>query len=328
VRRRCLVVALGASCAGAAMGAFGQRSGRWRVGFLSPRRRPASLDDDYYGAFPRTLRALGYVEGRNLQIEWRFAEGRYEALPAMAAELVKMNVDAIVAPGPPAALAARDATSTIPIIIVVSVDPVRAGLVASLARPGGNITGLSNLGSQLAAKHLELLRVVVPGIASVGVLLNGDNRAHDAVADNVAKAAAAARVGVVTVRAQTPMQIDTAFDTLAARGVDAAMIALDPLFIQQESQIATLALKHRLPSIFANREYAEAGGLMSYGQNQVEIYQRAAAYLDRIFKGARPGDLPIEEPTTLELHINGRTAKALGLAIPHALQMRVDRIIE
>ena len=322
-RRRRLFLAI-AACSSVTPSSFAQPVARvWRVGFLSPRRRPVSLERDYYGAFPQRMRELGYVEGRNLVIEWRFAEGDYDRLPAMAAELVGMNVDVILALGPPGALAARDATKTIPIVIVVSLDPVKAGLVASLAKPGGNITGVSNLATDLSAKHFEMLRTVVPRLASIGVLVNGRNRAHDSIVANV-KQAAAARIAVVPADARTPGEIDSALSWIARRGAGALMIALDPLFIQEEARIAALALNNRLPSIFANREYAQAGGLMSYGQSQVEIYRRVAGYVDRIFRGSRPGELPIEEPTTLELFVNRRTANALGVAIPDALLVRAE----
>lgn len=300
----------------------------WRVGFLSPRRRPTSLASDYYGAFPQRLSELGYVEGENLIIEWRFADGDYERLPGMAAEFVQSKVDVILALGPPGAIAAQKATTTTPIVFVVSSDPVATGLVNSLAKPGGNITGLSNLAGDLGAKHLELLLTMVPRLSRVAILINPTNPGHAMTLTIVEAAARKASVKIQPVKAQTPREIENAFAMMASERAGATIVALDPLFIQQGSQIAEQAAKHRLASIFANREFAEMGGLMSYGQNQVEIYRRAAGYVDKIFKGVKPSDLPVEQPTKLELFINGRTAKGLGLTIPQSLLLTADKVIE
>ncbi len=327
--RRNLVLALGAASLVAPLGTFAQQQGKvWRVGFLSPRRRPASLDSDYYGAFPRRMSELGYVEGRNLIIEWRFADSVYERLPGMAAELVQLKVDVILALGPPGAIAAQKATTTIPIVIVVSTDPVGAGFVKSLAQPGGNITGLSNLAGDLTSKHLEMLLTLVPKLLRVAVLVNPGNAAHATVLKNVQAVARKAGIDILPVEAQTPQEIERAFSMMAREDAGAVIVVLDPLFIQQVLQIAVQATRHRLPSIFANREYAEVGGLISYGQNQVDIYRRAAGYVDRILKGAKPGDLPVEQPTTLELFLNRNTAKALGLTIPQSLLISADMVIE
>ena len=327
--RRNVVLAFGAGVlAAAARSLAQQREKVWRIGVLSARRGPASLDADYYGGFPDRMRELGYVEGRNLAIEWRFAEGRYERLPALAAELVKMNVDVILALGPPGALAAQKATASIPVVMVVSVDPVAAGLVKSLRQPGGNITGLSNLGGDLGAKHVEMLQAVVPRLASVAVLFNPANAGHVAMQKNIEAAARKSGIGVLRLPAQTAAEIDAAFVTIAKGRSAALIVTLDPFFIQQEAQIAGLATRHRLPSIFPNREYAQAGGLLSYGQNQREIYRRAAGYVDRILKGAKPRDLPVEEPTRLELVVNERTAKAIGVTLPRELLLRADHVID
>ena len=327
--RRKLVIALGAGALAASLGSLAQQQAKiWRVGILSARRRPVSLDSDYYGAFPRRMSELGYVEGRNLITEWRFADGEYERLPGMAAELVKLKADAILALGPPGAVAAQKATTTIPIVFVVSTDPVAAGLVKSLSRPGGNITGLSNLAGDLSPKHLDMLRTLVPKLSRVAILLNPANSAHAAVLENFQGAAQKAGIQVLPVTAQTPQEIETAFSAMVRENAGAVIVALDPLFIQQVTQIAAQATRHRLPSIFANREYAEAGGLMSYGQNQVDIYRRAAGYIDRIFKGGKPGDLPVEQPTKLELLINSKAAQTLGLTIPPSLSLRADEVIQ
>ena len=327
--RRQLLLALGAGALAVPLASFAQQQAKaWRVGFLSARRRPASLDTDYYGAFPRGMRDLGYVEGKNLAIEWRFAEGEYERLPGMAAELVQLKVNVIMALGPPAIVAAQKATTTIPIVVVTSVDPVGAGFVKSLARPGGNITGLSNLAGDISAKHLEMLLATMPTLARVAVLMNPANSSHAAFLKNVQYAAQKAGIKILPVEAQTLQEIERAFSTMAREHIGAVIVALDPLFIQQGPQIAVQAEKHRLPSIFANREYAEAGGLLSYGQNQLDIYRRAATYVDKIFKGAKPADLPIEQPTKLELVINLKTAKALGLTIPQSLLLRADEVLQ
>ena len=274
------------------------------------------------------MRDLGYVEGKNLAIEWRFAEGEYERLPGMAAELVQLKVDVIMALGPPAIVAAQKATTTIPIVVVTSVDPVGAGFVKSLARPGGNITGLSNLAGDISSKHLEMLLAVMPKVSRVAVLVNPANPAHAAMLKNVQATAQKIGIKVLPVQAQTPHEIEGAFSMMSREAVGAVIVALDPFLIQQERQIAELAVKHRLPSIFANREYAEAGGLLSYGQNQVDIYRRAATYVDKILKGAKPGELPIEQPTKFELVINLKTAKALGIIIPQSLLLRADEVIQ
>jgi len=300
----------------------------WRVGFLSARARPASIAADYYGAFPHRLNELGYVEGRNLSIEWRFAAGDYGRLPRMATELVQANVDVMMALGPPAVEAARKATTTIPIVIVVSIDPAAAGFVKSLARPGGNITGLSNLAGDISPKHLELLHAIAPKVARVAVLTNPGNTAHAAMLKSVESAAQSLSVKIFTVKAQTPAEIESAFAFMVRERAGAVMVFLDPLFIQQERQIASLATQNRLPSIFANREYAEAGGLMSYGQDQTDIYRRAATYVDKIFKGAKPADLPVEQPMTFDMIINRQTAKALGLTIPPDIMVQATRVIE
>ena len=327
--RRSLVLAVGAALLVAPLGSFAQQQGKvWRIGFLSSRRRPVSLDSDYYGAFPRRMSEIGYVEGRNLIIEWRFANGEYERLPGMAAELVQLKVDVIMALGPPGVIAAQKATTRIPIVMVVSVDPVGAGFVKSLAQPGSNITGLSNLAGDLSSKHLELLLTIVPKLSRVAILVNPANTAHAAIPMNVHAAAQKSGIKVLAVEAQTPQEIEGAFSRMARENVGAVIVALDPLFIQQVLQIAAHTTKHRLPSIFAFREAAEAGGLLSYGQNQVDIYRRAASYVDRILKGTRPGDLPVEQPTTLELFVNRKTATALGITIPHSLLISADKVIE
>jgi putative ABC transport system substrate-binding protein len=274
------------------------------------------------------LNELGYIEGINLRIEWRFADGEYQRLPELAAQLVKHDVHVILALGPPGTLAAQQATAIIPIVFVVSADPVASGIVKSLARPGGNTTGLSNLGVDLSAKHLELLLAIAPDVSRVALLINPANPAHRAMLKEVEKAVQVSRVELLPINAQRLADFQGAFTSMERQKVGAVIVALDPFFIQEARQLATEATRRRLPSIFAFREAAEAGGLMSYGQNQVHIYRRAAEYVDRILKGARPGDLPVEQPAMLELVINSRTARTLGLVIPATLRMRAEKVIE
>ena len=327
--RRKLLVALGAGVLAAPLGSFAQQQGKvWRVGFLTARRRPVSLDTDVYGAFPQGMRELGYVEGKNLVIEWRFADGQYERLPGLAAELVRLKVDVIVAGGPPVISAAQKATTTIPIVIVTSIDPVDAGFVKSLAHPGGNITGISNLSGEVSPKHLEMLLRMVPKLSRVAVLVNPANSAHATMLKNVQAAAQKANVKVLPVEARTPQEIETAFSVMTKENAGAIIVGLDPFFNQQRRQIAELAAKNRLPSIATIREYVEDGGLMSYGDNLADQFRHAAVLVDKILKGAKPGDLPVEQPTKFDLVINRKTAKALGIKIPNSILLRADKVIE
>ena len=299
----------------------------WRVGFLSPRRKPAALDADYYGAFPRRMRELGYVEGRNLEILWRFADGDYARLPGHAAELVRARVDVMLALGPPGAAAAQRATSTIPIVFVVSGDPVAAGLVRSLARPGANLTGFFNLAGDLVSKHVEMLRAVAPAVTRIALLVNPSNPAHAAIEASSRAIARSAGVELFAVPAHTADALAPAFASMIAQRAGAVVIVLDPLFIQHVPDLARLARQHALPSVFPNREFAEAGGLLSYGWNQADIYRRAAGCVDRILKGASPAVLPVEQPQLLELVVNARAAQSLGLALPPSLLSTADTVI-
>ena len=327
--RRKLLVALGASVIAAPPSSFAQLQGKiWRVGFLASRSRPESLDSDVYGAFVREMRELGYFEGKNLVIEWRFADAKYERLPALAAELVQLNVNLIVAGGSPAVGAAQKATTTIPIVMGSIVDPVGSGFVASLARPGGNITGLSNLIGDMGPKHLEMLLGVMPKLSRVAVLLNSGNPSHALVLKSVQTAAQGTGVKILPVEARTSQEIETAFSMMAKEKAQAVFIIPDSIFTMHRRQIAEMAARIRLPSISAVGNYAEAGILMSYSPNFADTWRRAASYVDKIFKGAKPADLPVEQPTKFELVINGRTAKALGLTIPQSLLVSADKVIE
>ena len=326
--RRKLLIALGAGALTVPFASFAQQQGKvWRVGFLSQVGRPESLDSDSYGGFPRGMHQLGYVEGKNLVIEWRYADGKVERLPNLAAELVQLKVDAIVTAGAPATRAAQKATATIPIVMGSVGDPVGAGLVRSLAQPGGNITGISNLNQEIGPKRLEMLLSMVPKLARVAVLVNPDNTPVELL-KQVQAAARKSNVKILPVNARTPQGIENAFSMMAQEKAGAVIVAQDPFFVQQVRQIAQLAAKHRLPSVAGIQEYVDAGGLMSYGQNRADNYRRAATYVDKILKGAKPADLPVEQPTTFELFINRKTAKALGLKIPQSLLISADKVIE
>jgi putative ABC transport system substrate-binding protein len=328
--RRKLIVALGASALTSPFALFGQPQGKvWRIGYLSTLSRQASLDAaGVVEAFLLGLRELGYVEGKNLVIEWRFADGNYERLPSLATELVQLKVEVILGSGTPATSAAQKATTIIPIVMASSNDPIGSGFVKSLARPGGNITGLSNFAGDVSSKYLEMLTSMVPKLSRVAVLLSPSNSGHRVILEGVEMAARRIGVKVLPVEARGPEDIKSAFSRMAGERVGAVIVATDALFNEHRRLIAELAVKHRLPSIAANRIYPEAGGLMSYGQNLAKNYRRAATYVDKIFKGAKPGDLPVEQPMTLELIINRKTAKELGLTIPQSLLISADKVIE
>jgi putative ABC transport system substrate-binding protein len=327
-KRRKLVIALGAGLLAAPLSSIAQQQGKvWRVGLLSLNGRPDSLDSHYFGGFPRGMRELGYVEGKNLVIEWRFADDKAERLPGLAAELVQRTVDVIVTTSTPTSLAAQKATTTIPIVMGSVADPVGSGLVKSLAHPGGNITGLASFGD-FSPKLLEMLHSMVPKLSRVAVLVNPDNPVNFRMLKNVQAEAPRIGVTILSLDARAPQEIVNAFSMTVKKKAGAVIVLRDTFFNQQVRQIAELAVKNRLPTIAALREYVEAGGLMSYGSNLADMYRRTATYVDKIFKGTKPAELPVEQPTKLELFINGKTAKALGLKIPYALQIMVDKVIE
>jgi ABC-type uncharacterized transport system substrate-binding protein len=274
------------------------------------------------------LRELGYVEGKNIVIEYRWADGKYERLPGLAAQLVQLKVDVIVAASTNAIQAAQRATTTIPIVMCATFDPVGAGFVASLSRPGGNITGLSNLSQDLSNKYLELLREAVPTLSRVSVLVNPDHPIHPSLSKNIHAAGQTTGVKVLQLEASTPSQIAAGFGAIKRERAGALIVLSDAFFFAQARQIAELAAQHRLPTMFWTREPVESGGMMSYGQNIAEHYYRAATFVDKILKGARPGDLPIEQATRVELVINLKVAKALGLTIPQPLLLRADQVIQ
>ncbi len=325
--RRKLLVTLGAGALAFAAppGSFGQQQGKvWRVGILSP--TSASLSSPNTGAFLKGMRELGYVEGKNLVIEWRFADGKLERLPDLAAELVQLKVDIIVTAGATAISAAQKATTTIPIVMASTGDPVGSGFVKSLARPGGNITGLSNMAGDIAAKFIDLLRSVVPKLSRVAMLT--PSTTYGELSKSVQAAAQKAGVKTLVAEASTPQEIENAFSMMVREKADAVFVGSPTVFAQQHRQIAELALKYRMPSLFQDRVTVEAGGLMSYGQKLTDSYQRSATYVDKILKGAKPGDLPVEQPVSFELVVNLKTAKALGLTIPQSVLLRADEVIQ
>jgi putative ABC transport system substrate-binding protein len=327
-RREFLIAGGAGLCALATpLASFAQQAKVWRIGILSVRSRPDSLVGDNYGAFLKGLRELGYIEGKNIIIEWRFAEGRYERLPGLAAELVDLKVDVLAVINTAVIRAARRATSTIPIVMLTSSDPVGSGFVASLARPGGNITGLSNVGRDIAPKYVELLTVMVPKLSRVAVLLNPANTQHRPILDNIQTAAVRAGIKTFPLEAETPRKVESAFASMVQQRAGAMIVANDALFTDYLPQIVGLAARNRMPAMFPFRDWVEAGGLMSYGQDFADSYRRAATYIDKIFKGAKAAELPVEQSTKFELVINRKTATALGLAIPQELLLRADEVI-
>ena len=323
--RRKLVIALGAGALIAPLACFAQqqRSKVARIGLLEPGSISANRREALIGG----LRELGLVEGKNMIIEERRAEGKYERLPALAAELVQMKVDVIVASAN-AVRAAQQATSTIPIVMVTTADPVGSGFIASLARPGRNITGLSAIATDLSSKYLELLRAAVPKLSRVTVLVNPDHSIHPEFLKRIQATEKTNSVTISPVEASTASQIEPAFSAMKQERAGALILLPDPFFLAQARRIAELAAQQRLPTMFWTRDAVESGGLMSYGQNSAEHYYRAATYIDKILKGAKPGELPVEQPTKFELVINLKTAKALGLTISQELLLRANKVIE
>jgi putative ABC transport system substrate-binding protein len=274
------------------------------------------------------MRELGYVEGDNLVVEYRFADGKAERLSNMVAELLGLKPDVLVVAGTPAVRAAQKATTRIPIVMASASDPVGSGLIQSLALPGGNITGLSNLSTDLSPKLVEMLLSIAPKLSRVAVLVNPTNPSHAPVATSLQAAAQSVNLEIGVVEAATAQQIEGAFATMSRQNAGAVIVVADAYFIQEGQQIAELARKHRMPSVFPFREQVDAGGLMSYGQHLADNFRRAATYVDKIFKGAKPADLPVEESTKLELVINLRTAEAVGVTIPPELLVLATEVIE
>ena len=296
-----------------------------RIGFLSatsPSTIPARLD-----AFRQGLRELGYIEGKNLAIEYRYAEGKLERVKDLAVELARLNVDVIVSAGSAATGPAKKANLTIPIIMAQDSDPVRNGFVASLARPGGNITGLSILAPELSGKQLELLKEIMPKLSRVALLGNSAEPGNAQMRRETEQAASALKVQLQYLEMQSPKEVEDAFRSVSNKRVDVVLVPAMPIVNSRRAQIAELAAKNRLPAMYGQPEYVDAGGLMFYGASITELFRRAATYVDKILKGAKPADLPVEQPTKFEFIINLKAAKQIGLTIPPNVLARADRVI-
>jgi putative ABC transport system substrate-binding protein len=325
VDRRTFLGALASGLLAAPLAAQAQQPGKvYRIGMLE-RTSPATNAANFE-AFRRGLRELGYVEGKNLVIEYRSADGRDERFAGLATELVRLNVDLILTRGTPAALAAKNATGTIPVVITGLADPVGQGIVASLARPGGNITGVSAIVTELYAKRVELLRELLPRASRISTLFNMSNPSLPPAWKEIETAARSLGMQPQLLDVRKPEDLGPAFDGAVRRRTDALVVGLDTLTQASQRLIVDLAAKHRLPAVYASMEFA--GGLVVYGVNYPDHYRRAATFADRIFKGTQPGDLPVERPMKFELIINVKTAKALGLTIPPSLLQRADQVIE
>jgi putative tryptophan/tyrosine transport system substrate-binding protein len=323
-KRRELIFALGVSALVAPLGSFAQQQGRvWRVGVLDT----TSTNAVYLEAFRKGLRELGYVEGENLVIEYRSAGGRPERLAGLAMELVQAKVDVIVPRGTLASLAARNATGVLPIVMEVG-SPVESGLVKSLSHPGGNVTGLSTISGDLSTKRLELLRETVPGVKRIGGLTNLSN--PDAAIDwkHIEREGRSLGVQVQLLDVRKAEDLSPTFDAANKQGVGALVVIGYSLTQPNRDLIVELAARHRLPTIYPGREFVDAGGLMSYAVDYAPLYYRAAGFVDKIFKGAKPNDLPVEQPTKFEFVVNLKTAKALGLTIPPSLLLRADEVVQ
>jgi putative ABC transport system substrate-binding protein len=296
------------------------------IGYLS--NGSPETDDFRLTAFRQGLDQIGYVEGQNVAIEYRWAQGQNDRLPALAADLVRRQVTAIATVGPPSALAAKAATSTIPIVFVVGLDPVQAGIVASLNRPGGNITGVALLSAELAAKRLDLLHELVPTATLVALMVNPTNAVSDSMTRNLQDAARSLGLQVHVLRASTPGEIDTAFGALVELRAGVLVLGGDPFFTNRRAQIVALAARHAVPAIYGARLFPAAGGLMSYGTDLADSFREAGVYAGKILKGAEAADLPVQQAVKLDLVINLETAKALGLKVPLPLLGRADEVIE
>src|ERR1700676_1018818 len=328
MKRRGFLAGLGAAAVWP-LSARAQQAGKvWRIGALSGAARPARLEASPYGGFLQGLQELGYLEGRNFIVEWRFAEAKPERYDEFAAELVRLKVDILLAAAPEAVRYFQKAGPRIPLVLTPSPDPVGNGFAASLAHPGGNITGLANSMDDSTPKQLELLAAAVANLTRLGVLANSSSPNFASVAKNLTAATQTKGLNLVMADARAADEFDAAFALLLRENVQAIMLASNVLFNLNRQRIAEFTTRNRLPSMFAVREYVEAGGLMSYGESFREFYRRAASYVDRIIKGAKAGDLPIEQPSRFYFTINLKTAKAIGLEIPASLLLRADEVIE
>jgi putative ABC transport system substrate-binding protein len=325
MRRREIIAVLGGAAAWP-LAARAQESGKIpRIGYLSSRSRLSLFDHNFLQA----LHGLGYVEGKNIFVEYRFAGGKFKKLSTLASELVRLNVDVIVARVTQASLAAKAATKTIPVVMLAVSDPIASGLVTSLARPGGNITGTSSQTAEVQGKSLDLLKQIVPKLRRVAVLWNPANAIFQAQMLQAAKEAAVALdLELHEFGARDANDLDGAFEAISNSRVDALMVLGDPTLVAYKGRIIDFAARHHLPAIYGTEDHAEAGGLITYGPDYAAQFRRGAYYVDKILKGTKPTDLPVEQPTKFELAINLKTANALGLRIPPALLIRADKVIE
>jgi len=325
IGRRKFLATLGGAAAWP-LAARGQQPAMPVVGFLNV----ASPDGyaPYVAAFRQGLREAGTVEGQNATIEYRWAEGHYDRLPALAADLIQRKVTVIAATSSPAALAAKAATSTVPIVFTTGDDPIKLGLVASLNRPGGNVTGVSNLLVELGSKQLGLLRELAPGTTAIAVLTNPNFPGTERQLRDVEAAARVLGLQLMVLRASSEREIETAFATMARQASIALLVGVDPFFAERRDHIIALAARHAIPAIYPVREFAVAGGLMSYGSDFADSYRQAGIYTGRIVRGEKPADLPVQRSTKFEFVINFRTAKALGLAVPNSMQLLADEVFE
>lgn len=324
MRRRTLRLALFVATALSMPASIAQPTdGIPKIGYLLARGPDPSIDNAFFNG----LRDLGYVEGKNIIIERRFAQGVFERLPQLVAELIELKVKVIVAAPFPAARAAKEATETIPIVMLTGGDPVAAGLVASLARPGGNLTGVSNQGADIMPKMLELLHEMAPAAARIAVLVNPENPMHDPFRKELEATAQKLRIGLVYLKASNAGDFGPAVAEAVRRGAAGLIVPQDPVFFNQRARLIELAAHHRLPMMAPFREFTTGGGLTSYGRDLREGFRRMAAYVDKILKGAKPGDIPVEQPTKFELVINLKTAKTLGLTLSPAVLVRANETI-
>jgi putative ABC transport system substrate-binding protein len=326
MRRRAFIRLLGSGAAWP-LAARAQQAGKVpRVGFMG--NSTAALEANLLEPFRAGLRELGYQDGRNIVIEYRWADGKYEQFPALVAELLAVPVDVIVTAGTPAALAVKKATSSVPLVMIAVGDPIGTGIVPSLARPGGNITGLSSIAPDLEGKRLELLREVLPKLSHVALFLNPLNPFHEVSVRQAFAAAQALGIQLQSLEVRRSQELEGAFAAIVRRKPDALLILADRVFLHNRKRMMDFATEHRLPSVNAYRELVEAGGLMSYGPSYEDMHRRAAGYVDKILKGAKPGDLPVEQPTKFTLIVNLKAAHAIGVDVPPLLLARADEVIE
>jgi putative tryptophan/tyrosine transport system substrate-binding protein len=325
-RREFIAIVSAVACAGPPS-ALAQDAGKYpRIGFLG--NSTPALEAKLVESFREGLRDLGYIEGRNISIDYRWAEGDYDRLPSLVAELVAAKVEVIVTAGTPASLAVKNAGSSIPLVMVAVGDPIGTGLVASLARPGGNATGLTSIAPELEGKRLELIKEVVPTVTRLAVFWNPANAYQLEDEQQVQAAAAALHVPVLSLPVRTVEELDSAFAKTLAERADAVLVLADRVFLHNRQRVAGFVVEHRLPAMNAYRELVEAGALMSFGPSYAVMHRQAASYVDKILKGSKPADLPVEQPAKFEFVVNLKSAGAIGVTIPHTVLLRADEVIE